>query len=72
MDSTVPGESRLERLEYVITHVPREETFVFPVTQQFFEFSPDAILFTDAHGDIRAANRQAKPLYRVARTAMHE
>jgi PAS domain-containing protein len=42
------------------------------VIQQFFEFSPDAILFTDAQGDIRAANRQAKPLYRVARTAMHE
>ena len=43
--------------------MPAEETFAFPAIQQLFEFSPDAILITDAQGNLRAANHQAEAMF---------
>ncbi|MGA9957101.1 MAG: PAS domain-containing protein, partial [Acidobacteriaceae bacterium] len=39
------------------------DTFAFPAIQQLFEFSPDAILVTDAQGNLRAANHQAEVMF---------
>ncbi len=43
--------------------MPPEDTFAFPAIQQLFDFSPDAILVTDAQGLIRAANHQAEAMF---------
>ena len=40
-----------------------DDTFTFPAIQQLFDFSPDAILVTDAGGQIRAANQQAEAMF---------
>jgi formate hydrogenlyase transcriptional activator len=44
-------------------HMVPGDTFEFPAIQQLFDFSPDAILVTDAQGHIRAANRQAEAMF---------
>ena len=43
--------------------MPPEDTFAFPAIQQLFDFSPDAVLVTDAQGHIRAANHQAEAMF---------
>lgn len=39
------------------------DTLAFPAIQQLFDFSPDAILVTDAQGRIRAANHKAEAMF---------
>ena len=40
-----------------------DDTLAFPGIQQLFDFSPDAVLLTDARGIIRSANRQAEGMF---------
>jgi formate hydrogenlyase transcriptional activator len=39
------------------------DTFAFPAIEQLFDYSPDAILVTDAQGHIRAANYLAEAMF---------
>jgi formate hydrogenlyase transcriptional activator len=56
------GELQPERLQYLL-HMVLDDTSAFPGIQQLFDFSPDAILVTDAQGKIHAANHQAESMF---------